>query len=153
MGRKNKYETHIKPHLKDIPKWYETQTEAQIYKRLNISHTSWEKYKNEYPELRDCLRQSKENFCEELKGILKMKALGFSYTEKKVRTIDDGEHEPTTITDVMTKYAQPDTGAIHLLLKNLDEDWHNDDKPTMELKKKQTEIMEKKANPFSQFMK
>ena len=22
MGRKNKYETHIKPYLKKIPKWY-----------------------------------------------------------------------------------------------------------------------------------
>ena len=43
------------------------------------------------------------------------------------------------------KYAQPDTGAIHLLLKNLDPSWHNDDKQTMELKREQTEIMKQKA--------
>lgn len=146
MGRKSKYESHVKPHLKDIPKWYETQTEAQIYKRLGISNFAWEKYKREHPELLECLRQSKESFCEELKGILKKKALGFNYTEKKVRTIDNGESEPTIITDVSTKYAAPDTGAIHLLLKNLDDDWRNDDKPTYELKKKQTEIMQQKAD-------
>lgn len=146
MGRKSKYETHVKPYLKKIPKWYETQTEAQIYKRLNISHFAWEKYKKQYPELADCLRQSKESFCEELKGILKKKALGFNYTEKKVRTIDDGQSNPQIITDVITKYASPDTGAIHLLLKNLDDEWRNDDKPTYELKKKQTEIMKQKAD-------
>ena len=41
---------------------------------------------------------------------------------------------------------QPDTGAIHLLLKNIDPNWRNDDATTLELKKRQTEIAEKKAD-------
>ena len=44
------------------------------------------------------------------------------------------------------KYAPPDTGAIHLLLKNIDPNWKNDDDRTYELKKKQVEIAEKKAD-------
>ena len=60
MGRKNKYETHIKPYLKKIPKWYETMTEGQIAKRLGVSVASWENYKNQYPELVECLRSSKD---------------------------------------------------------------------------------------------
>ena len=46
--------------------------------------------------------------------------------------------------DTFKKYAVPDTGAIHLLLKNNDPEWHNDDKQTMELKKKQVELQERK---------
>ena len=153
MGRKSKYETHVKPHLKDIPKWYETQTEAQICKRLKISHTAWEKYKNEYPELTECLRYSKESYCEELKSILKQKAKGIKWIEEKKRVYSGGDLDGTGYTDYTTKYVPPDVGAIHLLLKNLDENWHNDDKATLEIKRKQTEIAEKKANPFAQFMK
>ena len=48
---------------------------------------------------------------------------------KKVEVIE--KHE---------KYAQPDTGAIHLLLKNLDEEWHNDDAFQMEMKRLQAEL-------------
>ena len=46
----------------------------------------------------------------------------------------------------MENRCQKQSGAIHLLLKNLDDDWRNDDKPTYELKKKQTEIMQQKAD-------
>ena len=43
------------------------------------------------------------------------------------------------------KYAPPDTGAIHLLLKNLDDNWRNDDKPTMDLRREKLENDKKKA--------
>ena len=34
----------------------------------------------------------------------------------------------------------PDVAAIHLLLKNLDDDWRNDDRPTMRLKMQKLEL-------------
>lgn len=145
MGRKNKYESHIKPYLSKIPKWYETMTEGQIAKKLGVSVASWENYKNEHPELVKCLQVSKESLCEELKATLKKKAQGFYYTEKKKIIRDDGK-DKLKIVEEYDKYALPDTGAIHLLLKNLDDDWRNDDRPTYELKKKQTEIMQQKAD-------
>lgn len=145
VGRKNKYETHIKPYLKKIPKWYLTKTETQIANELGITIQSWIKYKNQYPELAECLKTSREDLVDELKGILKKKAQGFYYTEKTKTVIKEG-NDKTTKVEEKERYAQPDTGAIHLLLKNLDPEWHNDDKQTMDLKRKQTEIMQQKAD-------
>lgn len=143
MGRKNKYETHVKPHLKDIPKWYETMTESQIAKKLGISVASFEIYKNKYPELVECLKKSKEALIDELKATLKMKAKGFTYKETK-KTIRSVGGEKVVVIEKYEKYAQPDTGAIHLLLKNIDASWHNDDVATLELKRKQLDLTERK---------
>ena len=144
-GRKSKYESHVFPYLEKIPKWYLSKTEAQIAKKLGITQKSWMAYKKQYPELAECLRNSKEDLVDELKGILKKKAQGFYYNEETVTTIDDGD-KIIEKTEVKKRYAQPDTGAIHLLLKNLDPEWHNDDKQTMDLKRQQTEIMKQKAD-------
>lgn len=144
-GRKNKYETHVKPYFEKIKKWYLTKTETQIAQKLGITVQSWIKYKNQYPELRELLQDSKEDLVDELKGILKKKAQGFYYTETTKTVIKEDGKEIKKIEE-RQRYAQPDTGAIHLLLKNLDDDWHNDDKQTMDIKKKQTEIMQQKAD-------
>lgn len=144
-GRKNKYETHVKPYFEKIKKWYLTKTETQIAQKLGITVQSWIKYKNQYPELRELLQDSKDDLVDELKGILKKKAQGFYYTETTKTVIKEDGKEVKKIEE-RQRYAQPDTGAIHLLLKNLDDDWHNDDKQTMDIKKKQTEIMQQKAD-------
>jgi len=47
------------------------------------------------------------------------------------------------------KYAAPDTGAIHLLLKNLDDNWRNDDKATMDMKREKLELDKQKAEAES----
>ena len=146
MARKSKYETHVKPHLEKIRQWYETMTEAQIASRLGVSTSSWENYKQKYPELRECLRHSKEMLAEELKATLKKKALGYFYEETKERYIQNKEGELQLAERlVVRKHMAPDLGSIHLLLKNLDDNWHNDDVPTMNLKKEQLEITKKKA--------
>lgn len=144
-GRKNKYETHVKPYFEKIKKWYLTKTETQIAQKLGITVQSWIKYKNQYPELRELLQDSKEDLVDELKGILKKKAQGFYYTETTKTIIKEDGKEIKKIEE-RQRYAQPDTGAIHLLLKNLDDDWHNDDRQTYELKKKQIDIMQQKAD-------
>lgn len=144
-GRKNKYETHVKPYFEKIKKWYLTKTETQIAQKLGITVQSWIKYKNQYPELRELLQDSKEDLVDELKGILKKKAQGFYYTET-TKTVIEEDGKKTKKVEERQRYAQPDTGAIHLLLKNLDDDWHNDDRQTYELKKKQIDIMQQKAD-------
>ena len=144
-GRKNKYETHVKPNFEKIKKWYLTKTETQIANKLGITVQSWIKYNNQYPELRELLQDSKEDLVDELKGILKKKAQGFYYTETKKTIIEDGDSKIKKIEEHQ-KYAQPDTGAIHLLLKNLDDEWRNDDKQTLDIKRKQVELTEQKIN-------
>ena len=143
-GRICKYETNIKPHLKKIPKMYMEMSEAQIAKYFGVTIQSWINYKKKYPELAECMKQSKEDLCEELKSALKKKAKGFYYTETTKTILKEGGKEVKKI-ETRERYAQPDTGAIHLLLKNLDKDWRNDDLTTVEMKKKQMELNERKV--------
>lgn len=147
MGRKNKYESNVKPHLSDIPKWYETMTEGQIAKKLGVSVASFENYKSKYPELVNCLKTGKVALVDDLKDSLRRKAKGFYYTETKRVFIEGSDGKPIGDVEVIQteKYAVPDTGAIHLLLKNLDENWRNDDKATFDLKKEKLEIDKQRA--------
>lgn len=144
MGRKNKYESHVKPNLEKIADWIQILNEDQIARRLGISQRSFEKYKTEHEELRDALKHGKEALVEELKMTLKKKAQGFKYKETK-KTIRDSGDGKVVVVEEFERYAQPDTGAIHLLLKNLDPDWRNDDQTTIDLKKEKLQIEKDKA--------
>lgn len=139
MGRKSKYELNVKPHLSEIPKWYEEMTEAEIAKRLGVSVASFEVYKNNHPELLNVLHSAREELVDNLKLSLKKKALGFTYkeTRKTIRNVDGVD---TKVLEEYERYSPPDTGAIHLLLKNLDNTWRNDDKVTMDFKREKLEL-------------
>lgn len=144
MGRKSRYETHVKPYLNQIQEWYEDLDERQIaVDKLGIAVSTWEKYKKENPELREVLKRGKQHLVSELKTSLKKKAKGFYYEETKtcIREVD-GKQVKTI--EKYKKYAQPDTGALHLLLKNLDDSWHNDDIETINMKKEQLKIAREK---------
>lgn len=144
MGRKNLYETLVQPRLNEIPEMVGVMTEEQIAKRLGISRRSLEKYKQQHEELRAALLKGREALVQDLKMTLKKKAQGFYYEETKT-TIRAENGKETKVIEKFKKYAQPDTGAIHLLLKNLDETWRNDDRETMDLKRQRLE-MEKEKN-------
>ena len=151
MSGKSKYQTHVKPYLKDISKWYATLTEEEIAKnKLGIGIATFRRYKKDYPELRQALIEGRQNLVYELKETLKRKAKGFYYEEVKTTKIHnpdpDAETEWIEKIEINRKYAQPDTGAAHLLLKNLDPNWRNDDKETMDIKKKQVELQQQKLD-------
>ena len=149
MGRKDRYESHVKPKLEEIKKWITTLNEGQIAKKLGVSISAFTVYKRDHPELVKALQDGMEELRVELKDALKKKAKGFMYEETKTtRKIEDGKVVGMTV-EKYEKYAPPDTGAIHLLLKNIDPNWKNDDDRTYELKKKQVEIAEKKADDAS----
>lgn len=145
---KSKYDSHVKPHLDKITKWTEDLTDEQIAARLKISRKSFIEYKKQHPELVEALEKGKKRLVVELKETLKKKAKGFYYEEVKTVKIHnpDSDAEPEWIekVEINRKYAQPDTGAAHLLLKNLDPTWRNDDAETMKLKKQQVEIQKQK---------
>ena len=145
VGRKSKYDTCVKPFLDDITEWYGDLDEAQIAtEKLGISVSSFENYKRKYPELQEALKKGKKNLIGELKTSLKKKAKGFYYEETKTTIREEGG-KTFRVVEKLKKYAQPDVGAIHLLLKNLDPDWTNDDKTTISLKREQLEIAKTKA--------
>lgn len=145
MGRKSKWESHIEPRLEEISELYQDHDEAQIAKIIGVSTTTWEKYKAERPELRNALRSGKEKLIDDLKESLKKKAKGYEYVEKKEYIRKNADGTESRVIERFVKYAHPDLGAIHLLLKNLDPTWHNDDAVTLEMKKDQLELARKKA--------
>ena len=145
MGRGDLYESVVKPRLPDISKWYKDLTEGKICKKLGISRSSWERYKRDHDELRKALTKGKEILADELKDALRKKGFGFFYTEKKtVRRIVNGVVSETE--EEYTRYSPPDVGAIHLLLKNIDENWTNDDKTTLDLKRQKIELEKRKTD-------
>lgn len=59
-GRKNKYDTNVKPYLEDINKKIRQGiTESEIAKALGISVATLNNYKLEHQELRDALSKNK----------------------------------------------------------------------------------------------
>ena len=145
MGRKSRYETHVLPYLQQIQEWCQDLDERQIaVDRLGIAVSTWENYKKKYPELREALKKGKQQLVGDLKAALKKKAKGYTYEETKTTIRDEGGKK-VTIIEKFKKYAQPDTGAIHLLLKNLDPEWTNDDRTTIDLKREQPELAKQKA--------
>ena len=119
-------------------------TEEQIAKFFGVGKSSFERHKAEHPELRQALIDGRKTLVEQLKDSLKKKALGFEYTERKTVVRQIGESK-VRIVEEYQRYSPPDTGAIHLLLKNLDESWRNDDRETMDLKKQKIELEKQKA--------
>ena len=145
MGRPDKYLKYVKPFLNDIPVWMENQTNEEISKRLRISTTTYYKYMNQYPELAEAVKIGRQRQTTTLKESLIRKAKGFYYVESKTRTQDQGSGK-AVVTETYLRYSPPDTGAIHLLLKNIDPEWHNDDMETIKQKRKQMELVERKID-------
>lgn len=142
MGRNNKFDTHVRPRFEEIKVWYQDLTEKEITKKLGISVRAWENYKKEYPELVEVLKDSKTELKRELKESLKKKAKGYYYEETKTFIREENGKTVKTV-EKFKKYAQPDTGAIHLLLKNIDDDWRNDDLVTIKRKEKELQLRER----------
>ena len=141
--RQGKYETYVEPYLNEITKMAETQTEGEIAQRLGISVSSFKNYTAQHEELKEAIRKGRQSGrtakIEKYKSLLEKRAEGFHYTETKkvIRSVDGVR---TQVVEEYEKYSPPDVGALHLLLKNLDDEWTNDDKKTMDLKKEKLEI-------------
>ena len=138
MGRKNLYESRVKPYLGKIRQWSRFETEQDIMKRLGVGTTAFNKYKQENPELAEALKEGRQDLVAELKDALRKKALGFHYEETKTTQRKEGGKTTVTV-EKFNKYSPPDTVAAHLLLKNYDSNWHNDDAETIAQKRKQLE--------------
>lgn len=119
-GRKTKWDTHVKPYLDRIPKWRnQGMTEQQIWDKLKVGTSTAERYKQDYWELREALKNGKEQLIENLEESLFKKAMGYGYEETKtVREKDENGKDKTRI-EVTKKHLPPDTGALAFSLKNL----------------------------------
>ena len=145
-GRKNMYDSHIKPRFDEIKKWLEEgATEQQIYENLGVSKTTFYKYKEEKSEFAELLKKGRINLVVQLRGALVKKALGgYTYTTKKTVMNTDGNGKNVTI-ETNEHYAEPDVAALNLCLKNYDPDnWANDPQ-MMKLKREELELKKEQS--------
>lgn len=142
-GRKNRYESYVKPHLQEISEWVQTMDEEQIARRLGVGVSTWHDYKNKHPELADAVKAGRQNLIADVKSALKMRAKGFEYQEKKVYT-KVGDNGSAVYEETTTKYAPPDVAACNSILQNLDPEWRRD-KALYELRKREFELKQKLA--------
>lgn len=165
-GRKNKYETVVKPNFSKIIKWLENgATERQVAQNLGVGYSTFEKYKAENLEFQELIKNSRCAVVQQLRGALIKRAVGFEYTETKTVTeeialpkliqelllencISEEEiTKPRLIrTEKMTKQALPDVAALNLALKNYDADnWANDPQ-MLKIREKELELREKQID-------
>jgi transcriptional regulator with XRE-family HTH domain len=125
-GRKDKYESHVKPFLDRIPLWRKDGlTEEQIANKLGIDEATLYRYKNKFCEFCEALKKGKENLLEELKETLYRRAMGYKVEEVKhiIRKTKKGNDVQEV--EKYTKEVHSDTCLI-FALKNLDpENWRD----------------------------
>lgn len=144
-GRKGKYETHIKPFFDKIDKMLnDGASEKQVAEALGVSYPAWNKYKQEYPELRELCNKPRTKLIEELRSALVKRALGFTYEEKKQYITEDEDGNKKKHTEITTKQALPDTTAIFGALNIYDPEYVKD-KKAHELKEQELELRREMA--------
>ena len=119
-------------------------TEEDIAKSLGISVSTFEKYKNEFPQLKESLKTSKVDLSVTVKSALVKRALGYEYEEKKQYITEDDNGNKKKHTEITTKHMPPDVGAINSLLQNIDDNWYRD-KRGAELRKQELELRKQMA--------
>ena len=140
-GRKSKYETHVKPRLKEIEEWLkEGATEEEVAKALGVAVSSLNLYKNQYMELSTAFAHARKAVIIRIKEALLKKALGFSYEEEKRVGKKDKNGENIVLVEKYTRYCPPSETAAAMLLRNYDEEWRDMDSATTRLKQQAQDL-------------
>lgn len=152
VGRKSKYETHVKPYFEQIDKWLNGgASEKQCAVNLGISYASWNNYKNRHAEFKALCEKPRQSLVDDLRSALVKKALGFTYEEKEQYIKQEVDPDtkrpigkPIMHTRIVTKQALPDTTAIFGALNLYDEEYCKD-KKQYDLKRQELELRKMQA--------
>lgn len=118
-GRKNKYETHVKPHMDKIFHWKQQGWyEEDIFKALGISKTTWAKYKRENEELRNVIIEGDKHIGQVAERSLfdNLKWQEAVETKEYIKIEKDGSR--TKRVEKITRQIPPNITAIIFALKN-----------------------------------
>ncbi len=147
-GRKDAYETKIKPRFNEIREWLiNGASDENIYRNLGISYQTFYKHLNEKTEFSELIKNGRIAIVAQLRSALIKKAMGFEYQESKIIEKEDPDTgEKVRTVETYNKKSLPDVAALNLCLKNYDAlNWSNDPqsdairREELELKKKKLE--------------
>lgn len=140
-GRKSKYDTHIKPHLKTIEEAVKKgATVKEVADALGVAESTLNKYKAEKTELSAAFTCGRAHIIIEIRGALLKKALGYEYEEEKRVGRKDGNGENIVVVEKYKKHQPPSETAAAMLLRNYDENWLDKDNATTQLKQQEFEL-------------
>ena len=147
-GAKSKYETLVKPRLKEInEKVRQGVTEEAIAKALGISVASLNNYRNKYPEFAEAL--SKDKGADVLQALINagVKAAigGYKLTTKKTIWGKDENGEPVIEKQEEYETEQPPNPALNkfYVMNFGKEQGYSNDPVQAELKRQKQEFEEK----------
>lgn len=142
-GRKNKYDTNVKPRFEEIKEWLRIgATDREVADNLGINKATMCEYKKKYNEFNELIINSRRKPVQDIKAALFKRATGFTYTESKFIEDDEGHWKKETF----TKAALPDPASAMILLKHWDKEheWTNDP-ASLQLKKEELEYKKEMA--------
>ena len=154
-GAKSKYDTCVKPYLKEInEKVRQGVTEEEIAKALGISVASLNNYRNQHPEFKEAL--SKDKGADVLQKLVNagIEAAIGGYKENTTTTyVMDDDGNPVIKQVVVNKVWQPANAALHkYYANNLGKEQGFTSEPLeFELKQKKQQFdeqLEKIKNPY-----
>lgn len=150
VGRKNVYDSKIKPYFEEIKQWVaKGATEKSIAKRLDVGYSTFNKYKVEKEEFAEILKTSRESCVDEIENAMFESAVGGKQTlwkAMKVKHIDyDDQGRRVKEYETVEKYQEevyfpPNTTAGIYLLKHWGKSrGYTNDPASLELKKQEVE--------------
>ena len=133
---KNKYYTHVLPYLEQIAAMCRNgATDEDIFRKLKISKESFYKYKREYTDFADALKENKEFADLRVENNLNKNANGYEYFEevvvmqKEIIYNENGKKAkeivfPVTVS--LKKHKESETKAQQFWLQNRrPKEWRN----------------------------
>lgn len=135
-GRKSKYETNVQPRLLEIAAWCrDGLTDKEIAEKLNIGLDSFYRYKKDFSEFSDTLKETKEIADIKVENSLNRNANGYDYEEevvvmkKEIFYNEQGKKQKEVVYPVtvsLTKHKEAETKAQQFWLQNRKpEKWRN----------------------------
>lgn len=133
---KSKYETHVLPYLEQIAAMCRNgATDEEIFKKLKISKESFYKYKRDYVDFSDALRENKEFADLRVENNLNKNANGYEYFEevvvmqKEIIYNENGKKQKEIVYPVkvpLKKHKESETKAQQFWLQNRrPKEWRN----------------------------
>lgn len=149
-GRKNAYETKIKPRFSEIAEWAKKGVpERSMAKMLGVSVSTFEKHKSEFSEFSDLLKKNRMAAVDDIENSMYKSACGIKMVvqkSQKARRVEYENGKKVREWEEMTPYTEEvfvppnPTAAIYLLKHWGKERGYTNDPLTLDLKKEELEL-------------
>lgn len=145
MGRKSKWDD-IKDRLEDVVALGRRGlSEAQMAAALDIGYSTFNGYKNKYPEFLEAIKKGKAHADGNVQQALYRRALGYEAEEKtyQVRVDPETLKRSMVLVEKKVKHIPPDVSAMALWLNNRCPDDFQRDPKRQELEERKFEHQKK----------